>query len=42
MSYEKIFEPGKIGKCKIKNRIIMASMEISIWLTRRKTAAEDD
>ncbi|HEY8344749.1 MAG TPA: FAD-dependent oxidoreductase [Bacillota bacterium] len=26
MSYEKIFEPGKIGKCKIKNRIIMAPM----------------
>ncbi len=26
MSFHKIFEPGKIGKCKIKNRIIMAPM----------------
>ena len=26
MAYEKIFEPGKIGKCKLKNRIIMAPM----------------
>ena len=26
MSYKKIFEPGKIGKCKLKNRIIMAPM----------------
>ncbi len=24
MKYEKLFEPGNIGKCKIKNRIIMA------------------
>ncbi|HBR33679.1 MAG TPA: NADH:flavin oxidoreductase, partial [Firmicutes bacterium] len=26
MGYQKIFEPGKIGKCKLKNRIIMAPM----------------
>lgn len=26
MSYDKIFEPGFIGKCKLKNRIIMAPM----------------
>ncbi|HBK69620.1 MAG TPA: NADH:flavin oxidoreductase [Firmicutes bacterium] len=26
MSYHKIFESGKIGKCKVKNRIIMAPM----------------
>lgn len=26
MSYQKIFEPGTIGKCKVKNRIIMAPM----------------
>ncbi|MDI6619104.1 MAG: FAD-dependent oxidoreductase [Clostridiales bacterium] len=26
MGYEKIFEPGQIGKCKLKNRIIMAPM----------------
>jgi len=26
MSYEKLFEPIKIGKCEIKNRIAMAPM----------------
>lgn len=26
MGYEKIFTPGQIGKCKLKNRIIMAPM----------------
>lgn len=26
MEYKKIFEPGNIGKCKLKNRIIMAPM----------------
>jgi 2-enoate reductase len=26
MEYNKIFEPGKIGKCKLKNKIIMAPM----------------
>ena len=26
MSYERLFTPGQIGKCKLKNRIIMAPM----------------
>lgn len=26
MGYDKIFEPGQIGRCKLKNRIIMAPM----------------
>ncbi|HEY5561494.1 MAG TPA: hypothetical protein VIK72_06995 [Clostridiaceae bacterium] len=26
MEFEKIFEQGSIGKCKLKNRIIMAPM----------------
>lgn len=26
MNYQQIFEPGEIGQCKVKNRIIMAPM----------------